>query len=371
MRAHRQVIATERFSLPEFCAYSGFAGTARNAGGARRDVVDAVSTVAWVRQLQQRSKWASPYAVGMAVEPEAYWKGARERFHRNKWSKYERGLHRPHPSLVERAEQRFPGSAKELNSVIWDILKRPPSSPRGVAELEQRLDPEVRLAITRWLPRIQASKNGSIQRLASVLESLATLDGLAAMLLQCHAARLTGDTETACRWVWHIYRGLVMLGGFLRTRGIAQPLFELIEERMFKDVAHQGGRYYFPAALYIETIGDLSNILWHIEGVPYTSMSERERRSYMQRILDGDFGWDLKFAFNPVRRPLPGVTDIEEDDARNSLRGMHLFLWAWNMRRSFEAHPQFPPAEVLDGTDLWARRPDRRRHGQDQQPGQP
>lgn len=105
--------------------------------------------------------------------------------------------------------------------------------------------------------------------------------------------------------------------------------------------------------------------------MPFTSMSVQERCTYKQRILGWDFGWDLKFAFNPLRRPQSDATAMGEDDVKTCLRELNLFLWAWNMRRSFQTHPQLPPSEVFDGTDLWAKRPDWREGGQIQQPGQP
>lgn len=87
-----------------------------------------------------------------------------------------------------------------------------------------------------------------------MLERMESLDGLAAVALQCHAARIAGSAETACRWAWHVYRSLVILGVFLLIRGIAQPMFELIEERLLKDIAQRGWRYHFPVGCYLETL---------------------------------------------------------------------------------------------------------------------
>lgn len=356
MRTRYQVVATERFSLQEFCTFAGFSEPAETAGTKRRDLTDALATVGWYRRLHQKSGRARPYGIGLTVEPDAYWKKSEsERFHRNKWPKYARGRHRPQSTLVDAAERAFPGSASELNHLVWAILKIPPTTLSQITELESKLGPDVRLAISRWHPRVRASKNGAITRFASALEQSASLDALAALLLQCRAAQLTGEHETALRWTPWIYRSLLMQGVNLLTLGVAQPLFELVELRLLSDVSHEGWRYWFPKGFYLEAVGALFDVLWHIEGAPYTSMNDGQRISYMRRVLDGDFGWDLKFAFRAVKRPCSDGTPMQEDALRDSQESINLFAWAWNMRRIFCKHPQLPPPEVFDGTDLWAK----------------
>ena len=356
MMAHYQVIATEQFSLAEFCIYAGFSGPAETTGSNRRDVTDALATVSWYRRLNQLSEWARPYAIGLKIEPEAYWNTAEhERFHRNKWPKYARGLHRPQEPLVCAAEHAFPGSAVELSKPIWLILKHPPASLHQITKFEEMLDLSVRLEISRWCPRVQASKNGSIKRFAGALERVASLDALTAMILQCHKALLLGESEAACKWVAQIYRGLLILGVQLCSRGIALPLFELLELRLLKDVSHGGWRYYFPATRYLDALGVMSEALWHIEGRPYSSMSDAQKTIYTRKTMDGDLGWDLKFALNPVCLPCSEGALMWDSDLRPFQEGINLFVWAWNMHRSGRAHPQIPPPEVFSGTDLWAR----------------
>lgn len=358
MRKIRQVIGTDRFSLEEFFAHAGFQAGTSISGGQRRDVVDALATVAWFRHLRGRSQDTSPYAIGRSVEPDAYWKTEeRVRFHRNKWPKYERGKHRPDAALTNLAEQVYPGSARELNSALWRFLKKIPESSKALGELEQLLETEVRLQIARWQPRIQASKNGSIGRLATAFERIGTVDALTAMLILCQSARLEGRTAQAHEWTLYIYRCMLMLGSFWMSRGIARPLFELIEQRFLKEVSHLGCRYSFPAVLYGQAIGKLESVLWHIKDAPYHLMSERQRNRYTQRILDGNFGWDLKFAFNPYETLLSSDS-ASEATAESCLRKMRIFVWAWNMLHSYRAHPNMPPSSVFDGTDLTARRTD-------------
>jgi hypothetical protein len=47
-----------------------------------------------------------------------------------------------------------------------------------------------------------------------------------------------------------------------------------------------------------------------------------------------------------------------EDDLDSCQKDLYLFVWAWNMRRSHQVHPQPPPIAVFEGVDLWAMQPD-------------
>lgn len=351
----RQAVGTERFSLVEFLAHAGLDAGAEIDATVRRDVVDALATVAWFRCLRTRSEGASPYAVGQVIEPEGYWKtDERVRFHRNKWSKYERGKHRPSASLVDIADKAYPGSSRELNAVLWRFLRRVPSSAKVLVELEEQLDPEVRLLINRWRPAIQSSKSGSIKRLASALEQMGTADALAAMLLLCQFSNLQGRTSEALEWSFYIYRCMLMLGVFWTRRGVAKPLLELIEHRFLSHLSHLGVRYSFPSNLYSEAIGRLEEVLWHIEPGPERVTSEPCRSEYAQRILNGKYGWDLKFAFNPFEI-VASADEVSDAQTDACLRKLRLFTWAWHILYSERPHPGVPPKQVFDGTDLHAR----------------
>lgn len=145
------------------------------------------------------------------------------------------------------------------------------------------------------------------------------------------------------------------MGPDLCAKGIARPLFDLLELRIFRHASHQGWAYTFPSELYIEAVSVISNALWHIEGIPFSSMTTSQKRELTQGILDGQFGWDLRYLLNPFRRP---TSSVSGQDAQTCRTQINLFVWAWNMRRSFIPHPQFPPEEAFEGTDLCAIKPE-------------
>lgn len=353
-----QHIDTARLSLSEFCGIARWRTPAPSSGRARRDIADALATVYWYQWIRWASPARTPYAVGRTVEPDAYWSSDDgERFHRNKWPKYARGWHRPHATLVERAERVFPGSARQIRHVLWEILKQPPSAAASVSRLERMLRPEVQSLIQGWRPKILSRKNGSVKQLAIRLERLSDLDGLAGMLLQLQAARIEGRSEMACQWASHAYRCLVLLGPQLAQYGIARPLFDLIELRFLHDVSHEGWRYRFPASRYLAAIEFAFDVTWHIKGVNGYALTRAQQIVHMQKVLNGRYGFECQMALNPFRHAVPGRAPLSADLWGAILRRIRLFIWAWHMRGERVAEA-LPTKAVFDGTDLHAWKPE-------------
>ncbi len=353
---NRQVVETERFSLQEFARYCRLAYVGETGAHTRRDITDALATVAWARALRRASGGDSPYAIGMKIEPEAYWVVEEvERLHRNKWPKYARGLHRPSAKMIEQAERVYPGSLIFQSSALWSTLRRPPMNMADVRRLEAALCPEVRLLLSRWQQRQLSQRKPSLEWLASTLEKLGSLDALAAVILQMQAAHVSGQVEVAQRWAQRVYRCLMILSLDLMGNGIARPLFELVELRF---LSHLRGswRYFYPSGSFPAAAGHISHALWHIKGVPYSSMSPKQQFRYIQRLVGGDYGWDLGYGLNPFKVPTTADAVTSDSDSREFQRAIWTFTWAWNMLKSGRQHRFPPPAQVFDGTDLFARR---------------
>ncbi|HML83430.1 MAG TPA: hypothetical protein PKE37_16895 [Thiomonas arsenitoxydans] len=358
MPKDHQPIDTARLSLEEFRSVARIEPPTETAAQSRRDIADVFAAVYWSRWVRRASGCPTPYAVGRAVEPDAYWSAdGGERFHRNKWSKYERGLHCPRDTLVDKTERTFPGSARQFRHVLWTILKQPPRSEHLIAEFEAMLAPDVHSMILKWRPRVLRSANNSLGRLPKKLEQVADLDALAAMILQIHAARLAGNTMAAHRWAYHLYRCLLLISDDLRQCGIAQPLFELIQFRLLKNVSHDGRQYYFPAPLYIAASHYLSDILKQISGTANPALDRAQRVSFMQLTLDLYHGLACRSALNPILQVTSNEGPPSESYQRVASLSKQLFIWGWNMRREERPRECLPTSSVFDGTDLHAWQP--------------
>lgn len=75
----------------------------------------------------------------------------------------------------------------------------------------------------------------------------------------------------------------------------------------------------------------------------------------MGRVLRGDYGWDLLFALNPVRRLAGGPGRSAPAKCEEiALRDLRLAIWGLNMCRT-GGHRSPPPEAVFIDGDLWAR----------------
>lgn len=352
MRKVWQPSEFQEISLAEFCERVGWRTTAPTPDRARRDIIDALATVAWFRFLQ--SKWpdSTPYAVGQRVEPEGYSVNEfGEHSHSNKWAKYARGLHVPNKVLVNKAEHLVPGSSRVLNSALWQVLRRSPSSAQAVTLPEAMLGHEAQRVVARWRAPSNTTIGCAPGGFGRNLESLASLDALAVMVLWCQAAQLLGDSDSASDWVYRIYKMLLLLGGDLYTLGIARPLFELLQARVLRDVARAGWRYHFPAELYTSAIEYMFDAAQQAKGTPFPLLTSKQRTRRLQQVIEGRFGKDCMFALNPVRQPVGSADVITELDLRNCEIERRGFEWAWSLRREGIVHTGYPPMHVLLGTE--------------------
>lgn len=206
---------------------------------------DLIRIIYWYRGLSLRLKTQSHYEVGKRIEPAAYWvtEDGRSHYHRNKWSKYAIGKHRPNMGLIQRADAICPGSAIEINHVLWKMLRQRPTGRVEIEKLEAGLCARARQILLRWETQCIGTRGQVNEPFARQLQMLDCLDSFAAMQLQCERAWLAGDSEVAFEWVRRIYAGFFVHGVELLNRGITRPLMDLIDMRLFSVIVHRGAFY--------------------------------------------------------------------------------------------------------------------------------
>ncbi len=352
-----QVIDSSTLSLDEFRQKSGFAQTCEIMHRKRRDVTDALRAAYWYSGVRIRTGIQSARGLELKYEPETLHRAGSPR---NKWGKYRDGRHVPSAALVSKVGIKLPGSSRDLNHPLWRILAmdnlRHFNEDHLIAQL--RLDiQEILARWDAWKPKSRYRNSSVDQRLVMLLERRASLDSLAAIVLLMRRSHAAEQWEVMHDWTGPLYRTMVMLGSHFMSRGIARPLFELIEQRVLPSQEVAGTTYSMPVHSYLKTIGALENALHHIADSPYALMSEHQKVTSMLRILDGRLGFDYRFAFNPIQTT--GRVSRTQSATAEPLddRGWRLHMWAWNMLNT-GGHRKSPPAAVFAGRDLWARRPD-------------
>lgn len=349
-----QALESARLSLAEFRVRSGFACQQPR----RRDVADAIKTVFWFFSLQCETGCRTAYALERFFEPGMFrTNAAGERFHSSKWARYGAGLNSPRDVLAA-VEKKCPHANTCLASPLWPALTERPLKRSQLDALLRRLAPGVRSLVCRRTSaarRVERHTTGAIDEvLARALERLASLDALAAMVVLLRLAHADGRTTEAFRWGHHILRMMLLMGALLRSRGIAQMLFDLIEERVMPMARHEGLQPGFPSGSYLDLCRLYDSALWRIKDRRPDTGAADVQHFLGQRVLDDHYGYDYFYALNPMRR----LADTSIAPASQQLflkTDAWRFVWAHNML-SIGGHRYPPTPAVLDGNDLWATR---------------
>lgn len=360
MRA-RQVIDTARLSLAQFAEVAHFPLTGETRGRPRRHAVDALRTVYWYHLVRERTKLLSAYALERHFEPGSFTRTPDrvEVQRRNKWRQYRVGHHVPSGDLTQRIEQDVPGATAALDAPLWTVLKTPCLTVADAGRCLRLLVPSLqasladRAAVTGHAPWASEFDRA----LVKMLERRACLDTLALCVVIVDVAAATGEIDVAHAWGGVLYRQLLILGWPLLTRGIAQPLFDLVAQRIWCTPAFEHAPYWIPKGHYTQLVGRLIDVLYHIKDAPFEGMSDDDIVRYTQKAVNGDYGIDCLLAFNPIRKVDSGVTGCVVDLVDLTKADFWEVQWAWNMLLT-GGHRGPPPAEVRNGMDLWARNTD-------------
>lgn len=348
-----QAFESARLSLNEFRVRSGFACTRPR----RNDVAEAIATVFWFFTLQHKTGCRTAYALERLFEPSGLRSNAAgERFHSSKWARYRAGLTRPR-SVLPAVENKCHGANACLGSPLWPALTARPLKRPQLEALLLRLEPSIRSLVSRRTAATNAGRStkGDVDSgLAGALERLASLDALAAMVVLLRLAHANGRTAEAFHWGRHVLRTMLLMGSLLRSHGVAQVLFDLIEERVMPMAQHEGLQPGFPAGSYLDLWRLYADALWRIKGRRPDKDTVDPQHFLGQRLLDDRYGYDYFHALNPMR--MLADTSFAPASQRLFLKAdAWLFIWGQNML-SVGGHRYPPVPAVTGGRDLWATR---------------
>lgn len=304
----------------------------------------------WYETLRQRTALNTAYQLEQHFEPESFVRDADGsiQHYKNKWIRYEQGRHLPQAALLKKVEEKVPGSTRELHHPLWSVLdpvnKR---VTRGDAFLRQ-LAPVVQDVLFQ---PAQAGVLGCVVRvpvtslLLEKLERRACLDVLACLAwLLREAAEKQGTGATRIGHALH--NVLTMMALELHALKIALPLLRQFIDHILPLGLPPHRRMWMIPSDYVHASGHLNRIVYQPPKGRRQTLAWGTRVKIMQQLLQGKFGFDVRYAMSPQfeldesSREIPAEV-IEAHDRASNLRE-----WGWECIQTGK-QGRMPPVELL------------------------
>lgn len=340
------MIDSHELSLGELCSQAGCLRK-RKPLGKSTGPDNPIKTIYWYRGFALLWPGRTAYAIGKMVEPSAYWVvedgGKRVHLNTNKWSGYQHGMSVPQAKLLMAGELARPGSAMEINHPIWQLAGRAWGDLDKLSDVARLFDPQIQSLLDAVVGLRQTS-DAKIVRVTEKLQRLDTLDSLGSLMLGHMRSRIHGDKRAASIWARGIYQALMIHGRALIARGVALPLFDLIQEDVLSGEHEQGRRWTYPRSAYLSAVQYLQHFAVDELGVALDAMDGMTARMFVQKCLsfEGGYGFDLAFAFNPFLQTIDGVREPGRSPSTQPALGKDHFDRACDVLGRGARHRAFP-----------------------------
>ncbi|MBR7782333.1 hypothetical protein [Undibacterium luofuense] len=309
-----------------------------------RDPVDVLRTKYWYEGLCLRLGETTAYALEKKIEPGAFKKnGDNVSIHRNKWWRYRSGLHTPNAATCSKADGIVMGSSADLNHPLWRSLRNEPLAHEAAGLLRQ-LAPELQIILFEQHDnfRIEAGK-----RYLGRIEHRASLDALACLTILLKVNYEKGHYDQVWDFAHRVLRMLLILGDVFDKRKIAEEIFEVYRKRIFNLVRLNGERFCLDGYCYLGNVAILHHYAHNTNYTKGRSLTWNEQVKFMRRILDGDFGMDLRFLLMSSIRP---DLSIGPPTCKSMLRkNQSVRLRKWSLQNVVTGGSErFPPANIWE-----------------------
>lgn len=334
--------------------YLDFASSTRNYVGQEypswNEPLRSLRIRYWYETLRQRTALNTAYQLEQHFEPESFVRdaGGSIQHYKNKWIRYEQGRHLPQASLLKKVEEKVPGSTRELQHPLWSVLD--PENKRvmrGDAFLRQ-LAPVVQDVLFQ---PAQAGVLGYAVRvpvtslLLEKLERRACLDVLAclAWLLRDAAEKQSPD---ATRIGHALHNVLTMMALELHALKIALPLLRQFIDHILPLGLNPHHRMWMIPSDYIHTSGHLNRIVYQTPKGRRQTLAWSARVKIMQQLLQGKFGFDVRYAMSPQFELDDSAGEIPAEVIEAHNRASNLHEWGWECIQTGK-QGRLPPSDLL------------------------
>lgn len=335
---HKQNEATMEFS-------KRLRASVASATGPRHGPVDVIRIALWCQTLKQRVQALTIYQLEQRLEPRAF--GANEHgdpYHWNKWSYYQIGKHKPRRQLVDLAEKEAPGSTALLEHVLWDVLKEKQNTSQLLSKGLRRLSPEVQEVI---FDRHGNQKYERLQyRQLRMLERRAGIDALAALSILLRRASDQGDGQGALDIGISLHRVLLITCTYAVFDPLAEEFFKIFNTRIFPKACSATEKIWFDESYSFRLSTFWLNVLrLQLEDNNQIGVSHNEQIKAMCKLMDGFWGYDVKFMLDPHITPIHPRSDENKKEYELSDSRVRLRKWAMMVILSGK-QAKFPPDDI-------------------------
>jgi len=304
----------------------------------------------WYETLRQRTAISTAYQLEQHFEPESFVRdvdGSIQHY-KNKWIRYEQGRHLPQAALLRKVEEQAPGSTRELCHPLWSVLEAESKRVmRGDAFLRQ-LTPVVQDVLFK---PAQTGVLGYSTRvpitplLLEKLERRACLDVLAclAWLLREAAGKRSPDTTR----IGHaLHNVLTIMALELHALKIALPLLRLFIDRILPLGLPPHHRMWMIPSDYVHASGHLNRIVYQTPKGRRQTLAWAARVKIMQQLLQGKFGFDVRYAMSPQFELDDSAGEIPVEVIKSHERASNLREWGWECIQTGQ-QGRLPPSDLL------------------------
>ncbi len=321
-----------------------------SANGPRRDQLTVLATACWFEQARRASKCSTYYAIERFFEPGAFGKNEEgDPYHRNKWAKYAVGLHQPSMAVVAKVDQKIPGVSKILRHPLWEILRDIDVACQKKDVWLGQLGVDVQSVVADEDAAIVLGAEkavGPTSRQLQMLERRAGVDALACLSLLAAEAMRAGRGEAALQIASSLYRVLLIACILHPLDKLRNELFACMRERIFDRIHHGGFRLGLEYVDFPEEIYLLLQVKSALDRSGKKTNCKKSIIKAFVELLDGKYGYDVKFALNPPHVISEDVGDISASDREYSDRSIRLREWGLSALRSGRIE-KFPPSFLL------------------------
>ena len=239
------MLDTSELDLESF----SFASKMRNSPtGKKRHLTEAFRTVFWFHAVRIASGATSPsqmdswLAARLALSDD----GRIDR--KKKWRSYQCGRHSPSAPLIAAIEPWLPGSRALFDHPVWKILRIDLKVQDQLAGLLVLLPPAiyslVRGNATPDQPHLVQLDGWNATRLRR-LQRQVSLDSLACLIALLRLSAEEGSGVQAFVFSRAVCRSLLVMGPWLSSHGIAQPLADYVERYLLPLGSNGGWQHSF------------------------------------------------------------------------------------------------------------------------------